>query len=411
MISIHDAVSTIVNSVSALDRIEIPIDEAAGYVLADDVVAIDNVPLAANSAMDGFAVRAIDLERAPVGLRIAGEVFAGRAKEMPGVAHGTCVRIMTGAIVPSGADAVVPQEGVKVEGETLRVGKTARFEEPVNVGDHIRPMGEDMRAGETVLPRGAELTPAALAVAVTAGRGSVFVVRRPKVAIFTSGDELVAPGEPVMPGLVRNSNSIAIAAHLRKLGCEVIDLGIARDNRSEIAEGLGIARRADVLITSGGVSVGERDMMRAVLEEQGLKTKFWKVNVKPGKPVLFGMLDRTVVFGLPGNPVSTQVTFELFARPALRKMMGHARLFRPVIAVTVGMDIRHSPGRPEFMRVKIEDDIAMPTRSQGSALTTSVLDADGLLYVEAETIMIPQGASAPCLVLDRKEVEDFALSI
>lgn len=412
-LSVRDAIETILNSISPLANHTLLLEDAAGDVLAEDVRAVDDVPFTDNSAMDGFAVRTSDLEDAspahPVALRIVGMIAAGRVTATTGVAHGTTLRIMTGATIPAGADAVIPLEHVRVEGQQGHL-ETAFFDEPVGKGDCIRPAGEDMRAGEIVLHKGTVLSPAALAVAVAAGRRELLVVKRPIVAIFTSGDELIGPGQPLEPGLVRNSNSIALAAHLSAAGCDVVDLGIARDDRIEIQEGLETAKRADLLITSGGVSMGEKDLMRAVLEEQGLKTKFWRLNMKPGRPVLFGILAGIPVFGLPGNPVSTQVTFELLVRPALRKMMGHRRLFRPVVPVIMSWDAKHAPGRTEFIRVKLRRVggayIAEPTTvSQSSGIVTSLLDADGLLILDEDTVLIPEGAEARCVLLSGKEEE------
>lgn len=409
-ISVKTALETILDAIAPMESSELPLTHALGYVLAEDITATDDVPFVDNSGMDGYAVIADDLASAspahPIRLRLAGDLIAaGRADARAAVAHGTTVKIMTGAMTPAGATSVVPIELVTVEGEEIV------FTEPAPEGQHIRRAGEDIAAGQTVLRRGAELTPAALAVAVAAGRAKALVVRRPLVAVFTSGDELVSPGEPVAPGLVRNSNSLCIAAMVRACGCDVVDLGIARDSKLAIREGLLLARKVDALVTSGGMSVGDRDLMRGVLEEEGLKVKFWRINMKPGKPVLFGLLDGKPVFGLPGNPVSSHVTFELFVRPALRRMMGHVGLFRPIVPVTLGWELRRSPGRPEFIRVKLARDgrtfTALPTTPrQGSAITSSLLDADGLVIVDEETVFAPKGSDLSCVMLWGREEEE-----
>jgi molybdopterin molybdotransferase len=410
---LHDAIETILASVSPLAEITVPLAEAAGFVLAADIMARDDVPSFDNSAMDGFAVRFLELENAsgalPVGLRIAGDPIPAGVTEPASVAHGSTRRIMTGAMMPSGVDAVVPQEHVRVDGET------AWFTEPIDEGRHIRRAGEDLRAGSLALPRGTELTPGALAVAGSAGVASLLIHRRPRVAILTSGDELITPDKPMKPGLVRNTNSLALKALVEAEGCECVDLGIARDNRLDIAERIALARRADVLVTSGGVSVGERDFMRSVLEAEGLKVKFWQVHVKPGKPTLFGMLDRIPVFGLPGNPVATQVTFELMVRPALRRMCGYTAIFRPVWPVKVGAEIRRAPGRPEFLRVQIERQgreltARTTTAAQGSHILTSMLGADALLYLDEETILVPRGEELPAMLLWGRDEAEFGLS-
>jgi molybdopterin molybdotransferase len=409
---LHEAIETILASVSPLEEVTVPLADAADAVLASDITARDDVPSFNNSAMDGFAVRHLELEKAtessPVGLRIAGDLIAAGRTDMTSLAHQSVLRIMTGAMIPSGADAVVPQEHVRVEGET------AFFTDSIGEGRHIRRAGEDLRAGSIALPRGAELTPGALAVAGAAGQPMLSVHRRARVAILASGDELIAPDKPMKPGLVRNTNSLALKALVEAAGCECIDLGIARDDRLDIAERVSLARRADAIITSGGVSVGERDLMRSVLESEGLKVKFWRVHVKPGKPFLFGMLDRIPVFGLPGNPVATHVAFELMVRPALRRMCGHTRLFRPVWPVKVAAEIRRAPGRPEFLRVQLErkgkELTARPTTSaQGSHLLSSMLGADALLYLDAETILVPRGEELQAVVLWGREEAEFGI--
>lgn len=408
-ISVVQAIDTILDSISPLGETTIRLEDALGLVLAENLRARDDVPFEANSAMDGYAVRSMDLAAAtpsnPVELRLLPDaIYAGRGT-LPlaiAVSQGAAARIMTGAVIPPGSDAVVPQESVRLANDRLA------FSEPAAEGDHIRPAGEDMKAGEEVLAKGQVIDPAAIGVAVLAGAAKFRVFRRPKIAVFTSGDELIKPGAEMKSGLVRDSNSVVLKALLAELGCEVVDLGIARDSREDILERVAMAARADAIISSGGVSVGDRDLIREVLEGQGLKMKFWGVDVKPGKPLLFGMLGDVPVFGLPGNPVSTHITFELFVRPAIRKMQGRRRIFRPVVSALLATSVRRRPGRPEFMRARLERTadgiLARLTKpEQGSGVFSSVLNADGLLFVSSDTISIPAGERVSCLDFWGKE--------
>ncbi len=411
-LSLSDAVATVVSSVSPLEPVEVDLASALGLVLAEPVTARDDVPLADNAGMDGYAVQAESLRgasmAAPRSLPVEKRtIFAGDGE--PGLLlPGRALRIMTGALLPQGADAVVPRETVK-EGE-----ESVSFEAAAEPGQNVRRAGEDLKAGSIALARGMLMTPSALSVAAAAGASRLTVVRRPRVAVMATGDELVEPGVEPRPGQVRNLNSIALLSLLRECGATPVDLGTARDDRIDIAERLDTGSRADCLIVSAGVSAGDRDLTRAILDEMGLKTKFWRVEIKPGRPLLFGLLGAVPVFGLPGNPVSTQVAYEVFVRPALLAMMGRSRCHRPVHRVILAEEIRRAPGRPELVRVKLERSgermKALPTRSgQGSGISTSMLNADGLLFVEAETVFIPRGESAPCIVWREGEEAEFGL--
>lgn len=412
ILTVRQALAVILDSIAPLPAEEATLESGWGLVLAADVTARDDVPAADNSAMDGFAVRAADLESAaaanPITLRIQGETLYAGVVPGTGLAARAAMRIMTGGLMPQGADAVAPQETVRIEKDAIVV--TA----PVEKGEHLRRAGEDFRAGRPVVQKGAELTPAALAVAAAAGRDHLRVHRRPRVAILACGDELVPPGAELAPGKVRNANTAALSAQIRAAGADVADLGVARDDRLDLRERVALGRRADALVVSAGMSVGERDLVRSVLEEEGMATKFWRVHVKPGRPLLFGILAGIPVFGLPGNPVSTQVTFELFVRPALRKMLGHRRCFRPMAAVALRHEIRRAPGRPEFVRVRLDRagetlSASLTRGARSSGISTSLLEADGLLYIEAETVYIPAGERARCLLLDQAAAEEFPL--
>lgn len=417
-LAIAEALNIILDSIAPLPAVRMSLVKAANRVLAEKVIASDDVPFNDNSAMDGFAVRVRELDAAtetePVALRLVdGMVAAGDARPT-GLSHGTTIRIMTGAVIPPGADGVVPVEEAQVKDGQVR------FSQPVMEGRHIRRAGLDLAAGAVALVPGTVLNPGELGVAAVAGRSEVMVVRPPRVALLTSGDELIAPEAPMSAGKVRNANGPVLTALLAAAGAEVIDMGILPDDRLAIAEAVDTARRADVIVTSGGVSMGERDFIRAVLEEQGMKEKFWRVDVKPGRPLLFGMIGGVPVFGLPGNPVSAAVTFELFVRPAILKMQGHTRVFRPMVEAHLDGEIRRSPGRPEFVRVHLERQgagspstmgyVAALTRpAQGSAILTSMLGANAFLFLEADTVAVPRGATVPCVLLEEPLAESFIL--
>lgn len=316
MLSARDAETLIWDSVEPIGASAVPVEGSQGSVLAEDVVAGEHVPPFDNAAMDGYAVRSGDVSTVPAALAVTGETIAGTAAALP-LAPASAVRIMTGGVIPAGCDAVVQQEWTEPDPPgRVRVLRTTP------AGHNIRKTGSDITAGTTVLRRGMTLRPQEIGLLASLGRTSVLVSRRPVVALLATGNELVDGDAPLGPGKIRNSNAPMLSALLREEGCDVQSLGIARDEagdlRAKIGEGLG----ADMLVSSGGVSVGTHDLVSGVLEELGVEIRFWKVNIKPGMPLLFGMRGRTPVFGLPGNPVSTMVTFLKFVRPALRRMKG-----------------------------------------------------------------------------------------
>ncbi len=370
--------------------------EAAGRVLAEDIVAPWCMPQCDNSAMDGFAVRSDDCSSLPASLRITGYIPAGG--EICGeVEPGCAIRIMTGAPVPPGCDGVVPVEETREEGDQVFIL------EPVKSGQHIRFTAEDVQTGETIIPAGTLLRTAEISMLASFGRALVPVYRRARVAILSTGDELVEMGEPVTPGRIINSNSLSLAAAVREIGAEPVILGIARDNweshRSKMVEGL----KADALITSAGVSAGDRDLVRIVLDELGLEQLFWKVEMKPGGPTAFGIHDGKPVFSLPGNPVSSMITFEAFARPALLKMMGHSRLFRPVVSATLMNDMKKKPGKLNLIRVSLEsyqDGFrAYSSGVQQTALLRTMLRADALAVFPSELQLLEKGSLVQCIIL------------
>jgi molybdopterin molybdotransferase len=349
--------------------------DAAGRVLAEDMTAPWDMPRWTNSAMDGYAVRAVDCQGS-VTLNVTGFIPAG-ASATTALRPGTAIKIMTGAPLPAGADAVVPVE------DTQEIGDEVRIEAPVKKGSHIRLKAEDVKGGECIIPAGTVLRPAEVGMLASFGKVFVTVFRRVRVAILSTGDELAELGDPLTEEKIINSNTLALAAALMEIGAEPTILGIARDNRADHAEKMLEGLKADVLITSAGVSTGDRDFVRAVLEELGAEFIFNKVGIKPGRPTTFGLIDRKPVFCLPGNPVSTLVTFEELVRPALLKMMGHERIIKPLIEATLLTDLtKKRLGVLNFQRVGIEVKdgkyLASCSGDQNTGILKTMVRADAL---------------------------------
>ena len=337
-------------TVSPLPAEDVSLREAGGRVLAEAITAPHPVPPFDNSMVDGFAVVARDVREAgpenPVELPVDEDVPAGRGTQLA-LAPGRAMRIMTGAPLPDGADAVVMLEWTEWEGDRVRV------ERAVEPGQFVRRAGEDMEAGARVLEPGETLGPAALGVLASLGKARLAVHRRPTVSVLATGDELLRVEEELSPGKIRSSNDLTIAGQAREAGAEVVELGFARDDDEELAERIGRARDADVLVTSGGVSVGDRDRVQSVLENAGFERVLWRVATSPGKPLLFGRLGETLVFGLPGNPVSSMVSFENFVRPVLRMLQGDRRPDRPRLRGVVREAITGPAPRLHFARVRV----------------------------------------------------------
>ena len=377
-----------------LEPIEVLLAEAHGLVLTHDAVAGHPLPPFDNSAMDGYAVRRSDVERAsegtPVTLEVIGEVRAGGSNEVE-VRPGAAVRIMTGAAIPPGADAVVP---VEVTHETEGV-VTISATPPE--GGHIRPAGDDIAAGATVVPAGEPLGPGELAVLASLGLSPVEVHRRPRVAVVTTGDELVDPEEELRPGIIRDSNRVAMASLVREAGAELSETLRAADSAEAVESALlQAAAGADLVLVAGGVSVGRYDFVRATVEQLGA-VDFWRVAMQPGKPVVSGRLKDTPVIGLPGNPVSVHVSFEQFARPAIRKLLGCRSLLRPRIRATLAAPLDKRAGRRHFVRVglRFESDgiVATPTGGQGSHIQSSLVGCDGVAIFDEDATHLDAGAT------------------
>jgi molybdopterin molybdotransferase len=383
MVSYDEALRTILDNVSPVGSEQVPLSEAVALVLAETVTTPWDLPLWDNSAMDGYAVRTEDCGQPPCKLRVTGYLPAGASAEGMTVTTGCAIKIMTGAPLPAGADAVVPvEETEETSGEQVAIGAA------VKVGQHIRRQGEDIRQGETILQAGSPLRAAEISLLASCGKPLVNVQRRPVVAILSTGDELVEPGTPPGPAQLINSNSIALAAAVREAGAMPRMLGIARDNRLSHLEKMRAGLTADCLITSAGVSAGDRDLVRAVLEELGVKFLFWKVAIKPGKPTAFGIFEGKPVFCLPGNPVSSLVTFEAFVRPALLKMQGRHKLLRPTLQATLREPLTGG-SRMQFLRVALEQEagrwFARSAGNQETGILRTSLLADGVAQIPANS--------------------------
>jgi molybdopterin molybdotransferase len=378
----------------------IPLTSALDRILAEDAIAHDETPPFINSAMDGYAMRAEDTRHAtteaPVSLRLAGEVPAGRVYAGV-VAPGEAVRILTGAPVPDGADAVLQQELTEVADGIVTVRQA------VAIGNNMRPAGGDIRPGMRLIAAGTQLGPAEIALLAAAGIHPARVTRRPRVAILATGDELAPLGETPQPGQIRETNSPYLIAAVLRAGGEPIPLGIARDRADEIRAKLDQARTADLILTSGGVSVGDYDLVKQILAEQG-NIDFWRVRMKPGKPLAFGLLGETPLLGLPGNPASAAVTFELFGRPTIRRMLGCAQVERPVAqARLIGSAIERGDRR-HFVRVRLSSHEgileARQTGRQDSHLISSLQGASAYLVIAEGEGKVDEGEMVPALLLN-----------
>jgi len=404
-ITAAEALARVLARTPVLGSETVALGDVLGRVLAEAVHSDRVLPPADNSAMDGYAVSAADCAqasaRAPVWLPVAFDVPAGAA-QTPRLARGSAARILTGAPLPAGADSVVRQEDTDRDGERVAI----RF--APELGENVRRAGEDVQRGECVLEAGTRVGAAQVGMLASLGRTVVAVHQRPRVAVLSGGDELVEPDGDVTGGRIVSSNSWSIAAQCRELGADPVYLGIARDAPDDIERRLRAGLAADVIVSSAGVSVGDRDFVRGVLEKLGCRLDFWGVKIKPGYPLAFGRVGDDgrgpLVFGLPGNPVSAMMTFEQFVRPALLRMQGTARLHRPVVRARLAETLRKKPGRMNLVRVALERDgdivIARSTGNQSSGVLTSMIRAHGILIFPAEASELAAGASASVQVLD-----------
>ena len=402
----REALERILASLAPLPAEQVPLADALGRVLAEPIVSPIDQPPWTNSGMDGFACRARDVEGAaaadPRLLRVIEEVPAG-AFPTRAIGPGECVRLMTGAPVPAGADSVV-----RLEHTVPREHGVVAVLKDVDAGRNLRAQGEDLAKGAVVLEGGCVLRPAEIGVLASVGRAQVQVTRRARVAVLSNGDELVDLDEfdQVLAGRrIVSSNSWSLAAAVRQAGAEPVELGIARDTRRSLREHLSRARGADALVTTAGASVGDHDLMKEVLEELGYRVDFWRVKVQPGSPFSFGRLGDVPVFGLPGNPVSALVTFELFVRPALRKLHGRRDVFPFAFPVRAAERIQSRPGLMRFLRATLESEGAGGWRArltgpQGSGILSSVARADALLVVPLDADVVEEGTELLAIPLN-----------
>ena len=401
MLEVEEAVARFLSHFKPLESETVPILETLDRVLAEDVTAPLDIPPLANTAMDGYAVRCDDTggarPDAPRRLRVIADLAAGYVMDQP-IQPGTAVRIMTGAPVPPGAEAVIPFEEVEIAGQEILVFK--RYPHHKN----IRAAGEDVKASQVVLSRGTVLTPPAIGMLAALGRTEVAVHRRPRVALLSTGDEVIEPDAPWQPGKIRDANSFSNAAQVLAAGGMPLRLGIARDTVNDLTTKIkaGLAQGADLLVTSGGVSVGDFDVVKTVLAAEG-EINFWRVRMKPGKPLAFGRIQGVPLLGLPGNPVSATVSFDMFARPAIMTMLGKTDLARPTFEAVLVDEIKRKDDRRHYLRVTLEErqgtTYAHLTGDQGSGILLSMVQADGLAIIPAEVDRLPAGSAVKVMPL------------
>ncbi len=409
MISVEEAREQVLSRIPVLAAEEVPLIEALGRVLAADVVSDIDVAPFDNSAMDGYAVRAADVagagEDAPVTVSVVEHIPAGVAPAMT-VGAGEAARIMTGAPMPEGADAVVMVERTRAGGAEGGAGGTALIFAPVAAGENVRRRGEEVRAGDAVLFAGETVTAAALGLAASVGHATLTVHRRPRVAIVSTGDELVDVTERPGPGKIRNSNSYSLAAQVTEVGGEPHVLGVARDTEESTRALLGRAPEFDLMVSTGGVSMGDFDVVKTVLEQIG-ELDFWKVAMRPGAPQTYGTIGGTPFFGLPGNPTSTMVGFELFVRPALRKMAGRTSLDRPQVTATLAHDVKKKGDRRYFLRGRVtrtaDGYTVAVAGGQSSALLTAMHRGNCLISLPEGETFFAAGTQVTCIRLDMEE--------
>jgi molybdopterin molybdotransferase len=412
MVSVDDALARVLAAVSPLSPIEVPILEGEGLVVSEDIVADADIPPFRNSAMDGYAVQASDTAGAsssvPLSLRLIGSIAAGFATSLR-VSPGTAVRVMTGAVMPEGADAVVrfeetdesaygPSRDQRVERDEIGITR------PAKLWDNVRPAGEDVRRGSVVIANGTALRPPEIGLLAALNHARVKVHRRPRVAILSTGDEVIDLGPELEPGQIRNSNSYTLAAMAMRCGAIPIMLGVARDTMTDLTEKLTEARSADLIVTSGGVSLGDYDMVKDVLQAEG-SIAIWQVRMKPGKPLAFGEIDGTPLLGLPGNPVAAAVSFEQFARPAIKRMLCRSDLHAPCIQATLTERIDNRGHRRHYVRALVEADSSAGftvrvAGDQGAGVLTSLARANGLLVLPEHIEVAEPGMRLPVQMID-----------
>jgi molybdopterin molybdotransferase len=401
VISIAEAIAHVLSAVVPTPVEEVGLARAAGRVLAEDVRATFDIPPFANSQMDGFAVRSADLavasEAHPVALEVRGTIAAGDRPQGE-VGTGQAIRIMTGAPIPAGADAVVKVEDTSTEGSVVR------FRHAPKPAEFVRPVGEDLRAGEQVLLPGRLLRAADVGLLASIGKPTVRVRARPRVAVMATGDELVPLGSPLEPGQIYNSNAYALAAAVEEVGGAATIVGIVRDDPDALRAAFAATRGFDAILSTGGVSVGDFDFVKQIMDEIGLERRFWQVAQKPGKPITFAARDGQLYFGLPGNPVSSLVCFVLYVAPALRRALGLEAVFAPAVQVEIEHGVKTARGLCELVRCTLRRDgqrlLASPTGTQSSGVLRSLSLADCLAISPPGRDELAAGSQVEAILLD-----------
>lgn len=407
MLTVAEARERILEHFTPLDTEIIRLEAARGRVLAEAIRARENLPPFANSSMDGYAVRAADTQSAsathPVSLPVVGDIPAGAPSLKP-LLPGTAMRIMTGAPIPEGADAIVPVEETDDRRDSPKLPSFIQILKAPSFGANVRPVGQDVSVGQVVLSAGTPLRPAAIGILAALGYPQVRVYRQPLVALLSSGDELVPIEATPLPGQIRETNSYALAAAIEQYGGRVLRLGIARDELADVRAKLhqAAASGADLILSSAGVSVGAYDYVKDAVEADGALT-FWRVKMRPGKPLAFGRVQGVPFIGLPGNPVSSLVGMEVFVRPVLLRLGGHHHTERLTLQATLAEPV-HSDGRETYLRVTLERQgqgyLARSTGHQGSNIITSLVRADGLMIIPEGVMDVRAGESLPVWPLD-----------
>jgi len=402
MISFEEALSRILKTIVPLDLEKVNILDALGRVIGVDVYANRNIPPKDNSAMDGYAVRRKDTVKAsrenPAVLTVIEDIPAGTIPRKT-VGPGEAARIMTGAPIPAGADAVIRMEDTETNEQTVKIFVEA------GKGLDIRSAGDDVLEGERVIRQGDVIRPAEIGMLAALGRSFISVCQKHLVAILATGDELVDIDGNPSPWQIISSNSYSVSAQVLECGGIPLQLGIARDNREDLAAKFKAAMRADIIISSGGVSVGDHDLVKDIMKEAGNDMEFWQVAMRPGKPLAFGSMGGIPAFGLPGNPVSSMVSFEQFVRPSILKMMGHKKLFRKTVKATAREDITKQKGTKHFIRCSVEYEegkySATTTGKQESGILKSMVRANGLIVLPENSTSVRTGDKVAVQLIDR----------